>query len=321
MERTLAHQVDGERRTGEVAWRPAECGSGGRHEGVPAVEDSLLLNDFDEAHRRGRRIHMTVASGSEEAAPVRKARVKPSFGAGLVVYAVYLAIFYTTWAVNKVDYNKIGETASSAKLHYALPTLFGGISVVILVTAFGWWKSSLFDRERSGPKWAWIGPILMFALAIVGYSTMKTGSSKFSSELVFWSILGGIGVGFGEEMITRGSMVVGLRAKHDEQKVWLYSSLLFAALHAPNALFGESIGGTAGQLVTTFIFGGFFFAMRRISGTLLLPMFLHGLWDSSLFLPRATGGGAGILPILLIPIAIVVTWGVVHRNGHKHIEP
>ena len=27
--------------------------------------------------------------------------------------------------------------------------------------------------------------------------------------------------------------------------------------------------------------------MRRLSGTLLLPMVLHGLWDSSLFLSDA----------------------------------
>jgi uncharacterized protein len=263
---------------------------------------------------------MTVPSETEGAVVARNYRVKPSFAAGFVVYAAYLAVFYTTWAINGVDYDTIGKTAESAKLHYALPTLFGGIVVVILVTAFGWWRPALFDRERSGPNWAWIGPIFMLVAAVVTYTTMDTG--KLSGELVVWSILGGIGVGFGEEMITRGSMVVGLRAKHDEHKVWLYSSLLFAALHAPNALFGESPIGMLGQLVTTFVMGGFFFAVRRLSGTLLLSMFLHGLWDSSIFLPRATGAtGSTVLSFVMYPIAIVVTWAVVRRNGHNHITP
>lgn len=259
------------------------------------------------------------AGPADGAAEGRRYRVTPSFGAALVVYVVYLAIFYTTWAVNDVDYEHIGETAESAKLHYALPTLFGGLSVVILVTAFGWWRPSLFDRERSGPRWAWIGPIAMFLLAIAGYAMTHTGN--VTAELVVWTVLGAVGVGFGEEMITRGSMVVGLRSRYDERKVWLYSSLLFAALHAPNALFGESVGGMLVQLVSTFIFGGLFFAIRRLSGTLLLCMFLHGLWDSSLFLPRASGVTGNVLPFVLYPIAIVTVWAVVKRNGHTRILP
>jgi uncharacterized protein len=261
-----------------------------------------------------------MAVSNEADAPVRNYRVKPSVGAGLVVYAAYLAVFYTTWAINDVDYETIGKTAESAKLHYALPTLFGGIVVVILVTAFGWWRPSLFDRERSGPKWAWIGPILVIVAAVASYSTIHTG--KLSGELIFWSVLGGIGVGFGEEMITRGSMVVGLRSKFDEHKVWLYSTLLFAALHAPNVLFGEQLIGMLGQLVTTFIFGSFMFAVRRLSGTLLLCMFLHGLWDSSIFLPRATGAtGTTVLSFIIYPVIIVVAWAVVRRNGHQRITP
>lgn len=258
--------------------------------------------------------------GSTDVSPPRHYRVKPSFIAGFVVYVAYLAVFYATWAVNKVDYEHIGETADSAKLHYALPTLLGGVTIVILVTAFGWWRPSLFDRERSGPAWAWIGPILMIVFAVAGYATMHT--DKLTSELLLWSILGGIGVGFGEEMISRGSMVVGLRGHgFDETKVWLFSTLLFAALHAPNALFGESVGGMLGQLVSTFVIGGLFFAIRRISGTLILCMFLHGLWDSSIFLPRATGASANLLTFIIWPVAIAVTWAVVRRNAGKHIEP
>ncbi len=246
-------------------------------------------------------------------------RVKPSFLAGLVVYAAYLAVFYTTWAVNDVDYDNIGKTVESAKLHYAFPTLFGGITIVILVTAFGWWKPSLFDKERSGPRWAWIGVVLMILFAVVAY--LKTDLDNVTGELLLWSVLGAIGVGFGEEMITRGSMVVGLRSKHDEHKVWLYSSLLFAALHAPNAFFGENVAGMLGQLVSTFIIGGFFFAIRRLSGTLILCMFLHGFWDSSVFLPRASGVTASFVPFLLYPVAIVVTWAVVRRNGRTQMSP
>jgi hypothetical protein len=71
-----------------------------------------------------------------------------------------------------------------------------------------------------------------------------------SYELILWSGLGALGVGFGEEMITRGSMVVGLRSQfgerfsglshelHDiELKDWAYQVL---GLPAPITKTGKS---------------------------------------------------------------------------------
>jgi hypothetical protein len=101
-----------------------------------------------------------------------------------------------------------------------------------------------------------------------------------------------------------------------------YSTLLFSALHFPNVVFGLAPGGgMVGQLVMTFIVGSLLFATRRLSGTLLLPMVLHGFWDSSIFLPRATGGESMPLQVLIYPIAIVCAYAVVRRNWTKRIEP
>jgi len=239
-------------------------------------------------------------------------RVKPSLGAALVLYVGYLTVFFAVWIVNDVDYVAIGKTTESAKLHYALPTLFGSAYLVLAVTAFGWWRITLFDRERGGPRWAWIGPIGMFAIAASSFALMNRAGATLG--LVMWSVLGGIGVGFGEEMITRGALVVGLRATCTEGKVWLYSTLLFSALHIPNALFGEPVGLMLAQLVLTFIFGSLLYATRRLAGTLLLPMFLHGFWDSSVFLPQATDSALNYSALAFYPIAVASAVAVVHRN-------
>jgi len=244
-------------------------------------------------------------------------RVAPSVAIGLAVYAGYLAIFYATWAVNHVDYEHIGETAESAKLHYAMPTLLGCAFLVVAITALGWWRPVLFDRVRSGPRWAWIGPIAMGLIALTSYGFIK--ADNLSGALVLWSILGGIGVGFGEEVITRGTMVVGLRSRLTEGKVWLYSTLLFSALHIPNVLFGLSPAGVPGQLVLTFIMGSMLYATRRLSGTLLLPIVLHGLWDSSVFLPHATGADPNPLQFVLYPLAIASAIVVIRRNWNERI--
>lgn len=248
-----------------------------------------------------------------------KLRVKPSIAIGIGVYAGYLAIFYATWAINGVDYPHIGETVESAKLHYAMPTLLGCAFLVVVVSALGWWRPVLFDRTRSGPKWAWIGPILMFGVAVLSFAMTKT--ANVTGGLVLWSVLGGIGVGFGEEVITRGTMLVGFRSKLTEGKVWLYTTLFFSALHIPNVLFGLAPKDMPGQLVLTFIFGSLLYATRRLSGTLLLPMFLHGLWDSSVFLPHASGADPNPLVVPLYLLAAVCAYVVVRRNWHERFLP
>lgn len=247
----------------------------------------------------------------------RQPRVAPSVAIGILPYVGYLAIFFATWAINDVDYETIGDTAESAKLHYAFPTLFASAFLVVAVTALGWWRITLFDKERSGPAWAWFGPIAMVLLAAGSYATINTGNIE--EGLVLWSVLGAIGVGFGEEMVTRGTLLVGLRSRFPEGKVWLYSTLLFSALHIPNVIFGLRPSGLAFQLLNTFIFGSFLYAMRRLSGTLLLPMFLHGLWDSSVFLPDATGADLFPSVFILLPIAIVCAWVVIRRNRNLRL--
>ena len=241
-------------------------------------------------------------------------RVRPTVALGVAVYVVYLAIFYTTWAINDVDYGSIGESLESTKLHYAYPTLFACASTVVLLTVLGWWRISLFDKSRNGPTWVWIGPVVMIAIGLIGFSMVDIDHPEFSGSLVVWSLLGGLGVGFGEEMITRGTLIVGLRSKYGEWHVWLYSSLLFAALHIPNVFFGLIPIGLPFQLLNTFIFATALYGIRRFTGTLILPIIIHGLWDSGLFIPRATETAGSFLPVLAAPFMIAIGYAMVQRN-------
>ena len=55
-------------------------------------------------------------------------------------------------------------------------------------------------------------------------------------------------------------------------------------------------------------------ATRRLTGSLLPCMFLHGFWDSSVFLPDATGAKAFAPMVVLYPIGIVVAVVVLRRS-------
>ena len=228
----------------------------------------------------------------------------------------YLIIFFCTWIVNRVDYNRIGESTETIKLWYALPTLFGCAFLVVAISVLGWWRIVLFDQSKSGPKWVWILPIAIAGIILNNFLGLQF--SKLSFELLLWSTLGAIGVGFGEEMITRGSMIVGLRSRFPESKVWLISTLLFSALHVPNVLFGLPLAIMPFQILITFILGSGLYVIRRISGTLILSMILHGLWDSSVFLSNATGGTPSAIQAAVYPIAIICTIAFLLKNRNSN---
>ena len=231
---------------------------------------------------------------------------------GLLLYVGYLAIFFTTWAINGVDYLRIGESAETTRLWYALPTLFGCTFLVVALSVLGWWRSALFDNSRSGPVWVWILPLAIAGIILSNFSRLDL--DKLSPDLLLWSVLGAVGVGFGEEMITRGSMIVGLRSRFPEVKVWLISTLLFSALHVPNVIFGLPMAAMPIQFLLTFIFGSGMYVIRRTSGTLILPMVLHGLWDSALFLGFATGVEPSIAQYAVYPLAIICAIVVLLKN-------
>jgi hypothetical protein len=88
------------------------------------------------------------------------------FRMGFLLYFGYLAIFFTTWAINGVDCLRIGESAETTKLWYALPTLFGCALLVVAISVLGWWRIVLFDKSKSGPLWVWVLPILIAGIIL-----------------------------------------------------------------------------------------------------------------------------------------------------------
>jgi uncharacterized protein len=139
---------------------------------------------------------------------------QPSVGMGLLLYLGYLAIFFSTWTIDGDDYQRIGESAGTTKLWHALPTLSGCAFLVVATSMPGWWRIALYERSKFGPLWAWILPVVTGG--IIRGNSLGLQPGKLSAKLLLWSTLGAAGVGFGEEMITRGRMIVGLRSRFSE---------------------------------------------------------------------------------------------------------
>ena len=98
---------------------------------------------------------------------------QPSVVLGIILYVGYLAIFFATWTINKVDYTRIGENAESTRLWYALPTLFGSLFLVVSITLLKWWRLVLFDKMKLGPVWVWVLPIAMLLIIINNFANLN----------------------------------------------------------------------------------------------------------------------------------------------------
>jgi membrane protease YdiL (CAAX protease family) len=116
-------------------------------------------------------------------------------------------------------------------------------------------------------------------------------------------------------------VIVGLRSRFGENRVWLVSTFLFSALHIPNVIFGLPLWAMPVQVLLTFVMGSGFYVIRRMSGTLILPMVLHGLWDSSLFLNVATGGVPSPVQFVIYPLAIACLIAVLLKNRTARLPP
>lgn len=120
-------------------------------------------------------------------------------------------------------------------------------------------------------------------------------------------------------MTTRASVVVGLRNRFSEGRVWLVSTQLYSALHVPNVLYGLPLLAMPIQVLLTFLIGSAFYVIRRMAGSLILPVVLHGLWDRSLFLGVATEAGPPYAQFAVYRLAVACAAAMLRKNWNTRL--
>jgi membrane protease YdiL (CAAX protease family) len=246
-------------------------------------------------------------------------RIQNVWWIGLIVYLVYNGIIYTSWAVGKADYrNMVGS--DTVFVNIVLPLTLGAIFVVLSLFYLGWWRPVMVEDQRGRPTWViWAVMLIMLSFIIVNFATVNWSALAMSHLLLL--VAAGVLVGFNEEAVTRGILVVSFRGSTSKEvKVWLFATLLFGLMHLPNVFFGVGLLPASLQVVFAFLAGSGFYLLRRISGTLIIPMVFHGLWDFSTFSLQASGADMSPFTIVfqfgtyLVSIAMVI---VVLRAGDR----
>ncbi|WP_312182780.1 CPBP family intramembrane glutamic endopeptidase [Arthrobacter sp.] len=216
---------------------------------------------------------MTVVSAKD-------ARVAPRVWIGLVIWAGYLGLIYVVQALSGIPYDTWGDSAGNLFLGAGLSLIIATILLALTTTLLGWWRPALYDRNRSRHRWPIFIPIL-FAVA-AAMNLAGTDWSSYSGAFLAASLTLAL-VGFTEEIVNRGLLLVGFRTRVSEGWVWFLTSALFGLSHFVNVALGADAAGTVQQVFFAFLAGTVFYILRRTTGSLWAAMLLHGLWDFSVF--------------------------------------
>ena len=230
------------------------------------------------------------------------------------LFVAYMAVVGLAWRATGTRYDALVDSREHVVRGIILSIGLGAVLLVIVTTWVGWWQAALGEGVRVGPAWVLVVPVLLGLIALVNIASIDFRSPQ--ARLVPWILVGTLIVGFAEELVTRGTLVVGLRdGGVGEVWVWLITSALFALLHAMNALFGQSTQKTLVQVVMTFFAGTAFYVTLMTTGSLVVGMVLHALWDLGALGITATNGRqrpvAGAAMLVTFALALVAVWFVI----------
>ena len=178
-----------------------------------------------------------------------------------------------------VDYVDLGTLGTPWVRQFILPLLVVLVLQVVVISRLGWWRPVLRDPARSTRRWLWLPPLL---IAVVGVSTLA--SDGFSSDAGAAYLVGCavtmLLVGTTEELTFRGVLQVGGRRVFSrEWQAAVFASVLFGLFHTPNIIIGAEVGDALVQTVATAVIGSGFYALRRVSGSLVPCIVLHAAYD------------------------------------------
>lgn len=230
-------------------------------------------------------------------------RVKPTALVGIGIWLLYVAIIVVVARLDAVPYPEIALSASNL-VRGVLPSLvIGGLVIAALSMWMGWFGTAMRDQYRVRAWWMLIAPVIALFAALS--NLVFTDWGNVQAAYLAAALAVGVAVGFTEEFVNRGMLLVGLRGSVREVFVWALTCLFFGVMHTVNIVIGAPVGGTVSQIISSAMAGSTFYILRRYFGSLIPAMILHGLWDMSIFVQDYSGAPGNIFALAEWPAGVI----------------
>lgn len=249
-------------------------------------------------------------------------RVTPRVWIGLAIWVGYIVVVFAIQKSTGIPYDTWGDSAGNLFLGAGLSLVIATVLLAISTSLLGWWRPAIHEAHRSSHTWPIFVPVVIAIAAVLNLA--GTDWSAYSGAFLGASLVLLL-VDFTEEIVHRGLLLTALRSRFSEVWVWLLTSALFAVMHFVNVLLGAPLAGTVSQVGTAFLMGTALYILRRVTGSLIWAMVLHGLWDFSVFAagvgaPSSISGVANIVYLLIGIVGVAIVW-VVIRGADERVTP
>ena len=254
--------------------------------------------------------------------PARTPRIRPSVPVAFGVFVVYVIVFVGLAGSSGIGYDNWFDTAPNIWRTAVLPLAAGSL-VLIAFLLWARWDFVFRDPERLPMGGLLTALLVVYVLMIVAQFAVADWGSV--GDKLFPILVAGLLVGFAEETLFRGVILRGLRTKtRPEAWVMLFSSVWFGAFHLTNIATGLNLISGVFQMFLATAGGVFFYLFRRYRGLLVLAMLAHGLWDTSAFLPKPTGGLENVpraFMVIEVVGAIIAIIIILRRDRSTTVTP
>lgn len=203
----------------------------------------------------------------------------------LLLVVVYMALYLGAgWVGGQLFGGLIRpamfSTAGSVFAAVTFPLIVGALLLLGFAASLGWLGALFGPQPVRGRWWMWVAPALIVLSEVLRYLGID-----YAGYPVVMILVTGLLVGLVEELVARGLVIMLLRrAGMAEWGVMLLSSAIFGLMHSTNVLNGQPVLTVAITVVFAFTFGVLMYLTLRVTGRLIWPILLHGLYDPTLFL-------------------------------------
>jgi len=179
----------------------------------------------------------------------------------------------------RVSFAHLDDASTPWIRQFVIPLSIVLVLQVLYVAREGLWAPGLRETDRIRRQWLWL-PVGVLVVGAPALTVATEGWTPAGPTYLAGVVATVVLVGVCEELAFRGYLLVGARRTfRSELAAVAFTSVLFGFFHLPNALLGSPLPGEIVHVAQTAVLGLVFYALRRLSGTLILPMVVHAAWD------------------------------------------